>query len=113
MGDKYLVTAPVTVFTGTLAGLVFHDGTATADSDMHARALAYCRRAGYGVEPVGITASDADQHERADSARPKTTDPKPDWVAYAVTQGADEDVAEAMTKANLVAKYGTKGSSDE
>lgn len=33
---------------------------------------------------------------------------KADWVAYAVSQGATEDDAEAMTKAELVDTYGTE-----
>lgn len=110
MGDKFTVTAPVTTFSGALAGLMFHDGTATADSDTHARALAYCRRNGYGVEPVKGSSSSAGD---SDDARPKTTAPKADWVAYAISRGADSDAAAEMTKADLVDQYGTKGSSDE
>jgi hypothetical protein len=107
MSERFTVTAPVASFNGDVADLVFRDGKATADSVTDARALAYCRRHGYRVEPVeGSPDVDRD-------TRPKTTDNKPDWVAYALTQGAVEDEAEAMTKAELVAKYGTKGSSDE
>jgi len=106
MSEKFTVTAPVATFNGDVAALVFRDGKATADSRSDARALAYCRRHGYGVEPV-------EGSQTIDDDRPKTTDVKADWVAYAVKQGATEDDADAMTKADLVAKYGTKGSSDE
>ena len=112
MGDKYLVTAPVSSFTGTLAGLLFHDGTATADSVADARALAYCRRHAYEVTPTEGAAA-ATSSEPDDSDRPKPAAPKGDWVAYAISRGADSDAAAEMTKADLVDQYGKKGSSDE
>lgn len=37
---------------------------------------------------------------------PKPADPKADWVAYAVSQGADPAAAEALTKIDLMSKYG-------
>lgn len=33
---------------------------------------------------------------------------KADWVAHAVSQGADQGEAEGMTKADLVERYGTE-----
>lgn len=41
-----------------------------------------------------------------DGARPAKSADKPDWVAYAVTRGADPAEAEAATKADLITKYG-------
>lgn len=38
--------------------------------------------------------------------RPKDYAPKPDWVAWAVTEGADEAEAEALTKNELIELYG-------
>jgi arylsulfatase A-like enzyme len=38
--------------------------------------------------------------------RPKTTDSKAKWVAYAVYQGAGEDEAWGLTKPNLIKQYG-------
>lgn len=110
VSETFTVTTPVPGFNGALGSLQFRDGKAEADSDADASALAYAFRHGYGVEPAtGGLSSTAESGD----GRPKTTDNKPDWVAYAVTQGAGEDVAEAMTKAELVTKYGKKGSSDE
>lgn len=39
-------------------------------------------------------------------ARPNVNDPKARWVEWAVAQGEDPEEAEAMTKADLVDKYG-------
>lgn len=41
--------------------------------------------------------------------RPAQAAPKAEWVGWAVAQGADPDDAEAMTKADLVDKYGKDG----
>lgn len=38
--------------------------------------------------------------------RPKHVAPKAEWVDYAVTQGADREGAEDMTKADLIEMYG-------
>lgn len=42
------------------------------------------------------------------SERPATTDRKDVWVAYAITQGADPDEAQAATKKDLIAAYGER-----
>lgn len=104
MGDKFTITAPVDTFSGALAGLMFQAGKATADSDTDARALAYCRRHNYRVEP--LKAGDVEPAAADEPARPKPADPKADWVAYAISRGADSDAAADMTKADLVDRYG-------
>ncbi|MDH6199189.1 hypothetical protein M2272_005857 [Mycobacterium frederiksbergense] len=38
--------------------------------------------------------------------RPKHVAPKAEWIDYAVTQGADREGAEDMTKAELIEMYG-------
>lgn len=38
--------------------------------------------------------------------RPSRADSKAEWVAYAVAMGTSEDDAKAMTKAQLVERYG-------
>lgn len=43
-----------------------------------------------------------------DGSAPAKGAPKADWIAYAVSQGADEADAEAMTKEELVTTYGDK-----
>ena len=50
----------------------------------------------------------ADVEERATSAAapPGVNAPKADWVAYAITRGLDAGEAEALTKQELVARYG-------
>jgi hypothetical protein len=40
--------------------------------------------------------------------RPAVNAPKIDWIGWAVTSGASPDDAEAMTKADLIEKYGDK-----
>lgn len=37
---------------------------------------------------------------------PRPSDPKPDWVDYAVIRGMDRDKATEMSKADLMSKYG-------
>jgi hypothetical protein len=37
---------------------------------------------------------------------PRPSDPKPDWVDYAVDRGLARDKAEAMSKADLMSRYG-------
>lgn len=44
------------------------------------------------------------------SERPATSAPKSAWVGWAVHNGATVDDAEAMTKQDLIEKYGAKGS---
>lgn len=78
-----------------------------------------------GVEPGTTIDVDAERGEwlvsmgyaskaegQADSApsggagAPAKSAAKADWVAHAVAQGANEDEAEAMSKADLVEAYG-------
>lgn len=40
------------------------------------------------------------------SERPAQAAPKSEWVGWAVSQGASPDDAEAMTKADLIDRYG-------
>ena len=44
--------------------------------------------------------------EAAEDGPPAKSDNKPDWVAYAVSQGMTEEDAEAMTKDDLVETFG-------
>jgi len=37
---------------------------------------------------------------------PRPSDPKPDWVDYAADRGLARDKAEAMSKADLMSRYG-------
>lgn len=40
--------------------------------------------------------------------RPYANAPKSSWVAWAVSQGADEDEASGLTKAELMSRYGER-----
>jgi hypothetical protein len=125
MGRKFTVTAPVEGHNGPVGSLLFHRGHATADEVADAATLAYCRRRGYRVEATGDDiGDDTDGNVEFDGdatggeggaaeqdAPPAKTATKPEWVEYAVTKrGADRDEAEALTKGDLIEKYGTKGS---
>lgn len=63
---EYIVTAPQPI-TGDIAGVTFHKGRATADSESDRRALAYFRRHGYSVETAA-------EPEPTPSRTHKTTD---------------------------------------
>lgn len=109
---RYTITAPVATFRGDLAGLVFRDGAAEADSERDRAALDYCRRRGYTVEPLDAPAESGEVEAEVEEGgsggpiRPRSSDPKADWVTYAISQGADADDAENATKAELVELYG-------
>lgn len=101
------IIAPVRGFRGDFAGLIFRDGVAEADDgdpSVHS-AIDYCRRRGYTITSVG-------QSVNIKPERPKDYAPKPEWVAYAVASGADPADAEAATKAELVALFGTEDSKE-
>lgn len=44
--------------------------------------------------------------ETAPASAPPSSAPKVAWVEWAVSQGADQSAAEAMTKLNLIGEYG-------
>ncbi len=52
---------------------------------------------------AGTTTTTTD--ETAVSSRPTKSANKPEWVEYAITQGATREEAEAMTRDDLVAQY--------
>jgi len=110
---RFKVTAPEHGFTGESAGVYFKDGVAHVDAAdaAQAAALQYFRRRGYGVESADPSQPAAE--DDASPARPKDYAAKAEWVAYAVTQGADPDEAEAMTKAELVDQYGKTSNEEE
>ena len=55
----------------------------------------------YRAEGAAVTGVPGEEDER-----PSASARKSDWVAFAVSQGADEADAEALTKAELVEQYG-------
>ena len=46
------------------------------------------------------------ESESAPASAPPSSAPKAQWVAWAVSQGANQADAEAMTKLNLIGEYG-------
>lgn len=60
-----------------------------------------------GSAEVGREAAEEVAARAADEAVPAKSASKVDWVDHAVTQGADRTEAEAMTKAELIERYGS------
>lgn len=52
------------------------------------------------------TEAEEDVEASEASGRPAQNDPKAAWVDWAVSQGADRDEADALTKAELIEFYG-------
>lgn len=50
----------------------------------------------------------ADEDEPVPGGPPKPAAAKPEWVGYAVTQGMSLDDADAMTKNDLIERFGKK-----
>lgn len=94
---RYRITAPTAGHTGIVAGVHFAAGQAEMDGAQRA-ALGYFRRRGYGIEAV--------EDAGVSAGRPPQAAAKELWVAYAVACGADQTAAEAMTKADLITRYG-------
>lgn len=57
-------------------------------------------------EPVPENAEEKPAREAPKAEPPKPNAPKAEWVTHAVSQGHDEAAAQAMTKAELQARYG-------
>ena len=57
-------------------------------------------------EPAPEKASVPEPAEEAVPEPPRPSDPKPDWVDYAADRGLARDKAEAMSKADLMSRYG-------
>ncbi|GAB3224136.1 hypothetical protein GCM10027447_12450 [Glycomyces halotolerans] len=123
---KYTVTTPVKGFSGARAGVMFHRGVGEVDdSDQSgAKSLAYFKRKGYGIEPVGEADSGdfhrgpVDEQGGEDLPRPTQSSSKADWAVWVGTVYADEvdpEQAADMTKAQLMAYVRERegGSEDE
>jgi hypothetical protein len=99
----FRVTTPVPGHTGDVADVRFTDGVALVDDAVNGPVLAYCRAAGYGVEPH----VDADPAEGADEAAlPKRSASTEVWRAWAVEHGGLEaDEAETYSRDRLVERF--------
>lgn len=83
----FKVTTPAPNYSGERSGVVFRDGVATVDDSdaMQARALAYFRRRGYGVEPVETVDDSAPETPTVDSGESGGSEaPKPARSSKAV-----------------------------
>ncbi|MEU9141705.1 hypothetical protein AB0D33_38195 [Streptomyces sp. NPDC048404] len=88
------ITTPVEGYSGDgPGGIVFVDGTAESSDPA---VVGYCQGAGYRVEQL--------DDDRATA--PARSASKGDWVAYAVTRGAEQDDAEQLTRDQLAEQYG-------
>lgn len=119
---RFEITAPVSTFSGEVAGVHFARGLAQLDTEEKggAQALAYFSRKAYGITPLDA-ADDAEQDPpqggggEGSGSGPEDTKPparsanKDTWVDYALTRARDDDEADAireMTKDQLVDTYG-------
>ncbi|MET7450679.1 hypothetical protein ABZT03_02060 [Streptomyces sp. NPDC005574] len=90
------ITAPVEGYSGAgVGGLMFEDGCAETDNPA---VISYARRHGYTVE--------GDEDGPQDTKPPARSASKAEWVAYALTQGAEQAAAERLTKEQLAEQYG-------
>ncbi len=72
-----------------------------------ARAEAVADEPGQPADEPGQPADEPGQPaEEAVPEPPRPSDPKQAWIDYAVTQGMDEDKAAAMSKADLMSRFG-------
>lgn len=60
----------------------------------------------YPVAEESYTETRSDPEPAAAATKPIVNSPKADWIAHAVSQGADPDEAAAMKKTELIAAYG-------
>lgn len=105
------VRTPVEGFTGSVAGVEFVDGVGSCTDRV---ALDYFRRHGYRFDTAAdpqAAGGGAEGPPAAPAPEPAPQPPaksanKPEWVAYAISQGADPDEAKAATKGDLVDIYG-------
>lgn len=107
MTTNYRITAPVSGYTGTVAGVTLANGTAETASKT---AIAYFRRHGYTVEAVEeAPAVEATEDDDQGPGRPVKSATKADWKAYAIAQGVSEEDAEAATRDQLAERYADGG----
>lgn len=107
---RFTITTPVRGFRGEVAGVAFIDSRAEVDEDANARAIAYFRRKGYGVEPIaerGTAHSEPAPGDDSAGEMPRKSASKSAWVAYAVSQDVPEGDADNLTRDQLVELFAT------
>jgi hypothetical protein len=60
----------------------------------------------WGPEHGAVQEKKVPEQEEAVSEPPRPSDPKQDWVDYAADRGLPRDKAEAMSKADLMSRFG-------
>ncbi|HKS46345.1 MAG TPA: hypothetical protein VJT49_14790 [Amycolatopsis sp.] len=105
---KYVVSAPVADFTGKIGSVMVVDGKAEVDTSKHIAEYGYFRSAGYQLDLLGESDDTTTEAASSEDEPPKPYAGKPEWVAWAVKQGADPDAAKAASKPELIDQYGPK-----
>lgn len=84
------------------------DPAAVAESSEPSGELPSLARDVAGLDEAGGDGNAAQDAAESSSVAgsPGPSAPKAAWIAYAISQGADEDTTAAMTKADLMSRYG-------
>jgi|SRR5882724_6847046 len=100
----HTVYAPEPEAKGELGRVMFHNGTATMDSDQHAAELRYCKGAGYTIDPPWPT-----EEEEAVTPVPEIPNRSASaaaWRGFAVSQGGmSREDAESLSRDDLAAHF--------
>lgn len=123
MSVTYQVTAPLVLVTDA-EGVTHHAYQGTVLDDLgkeqvdHLLELGFIAKAGSDdaviVPGEEFLVPDTIHVPQFDAQPPEAVEPpakvanKPEWVAFAVSQGADEAEAESLTKTELIELYGDK-----
>lgn len=109
---RLIVKTPEPGYSGPVGAVLFHQGRAEVDPDLHAAELAYMRNAGYRIEdpetadePAEAVAESPEPGAGEPVAKPKKTASVGEWRAYATSQGLTDEEADALTKNQLVERF--------
>lgn len=105
---SYVVDAPL-VLARDQEGKVHHCYQGAVIPWLPKDLAAHLLELGMVHEVGGVPVAEAEEADPGGpelDSKPKHVAPKAEWVDYAVTQGADRDEAEDMTKAELIELYG-------
>lgn len=104
---RFRITTPVPGASGEVGGVVFAHGVAEVDDQTHPAVVAYCRGAGYGVEPIDEPAEVEAEPDEDDGVQPPKKSASTDiWRAWAVEHGGmPADEAETLSRDQLVERF--------
>jgi hypothetical protein len=104
MATNYIATTDgVLLHVGNTVVSLYRDGAAPAGADPDHVKLLLDRGLLVKVDSADAVVDDVD----GDGPIPAKSALKDEWVAYAVSKGATQEEAEASTKEDLIAAYGT------